>query len=51
MGGIKKRKASARLARRIKAWAGHGPNPGAPGNPSNSSGRGHDMHRPGSNNK
>ncbi len=36
------------IARRA-TWANHGKNPGA--NPSNSSGAGHDMHRPGSNKK
>lgn len=37
------------LDRRQKAYDGHGKNPGS--NPSNSSGQGHDMHRPGSNKK
>lgn len=36
------------LAKRLKVWQDHGKNPGAPNNPSNSSGQGHDMHRPGS---
>lgn len=36
-----------RLARRLAAYDVHGRNPAL--NPSNSSGSGHDMHRPGSN--
>lgn len=43
-------KAERRLARRIAAFESHGANPGASQNPSNSSGTGHDMHRPGSQN-
>lgn len=38
-------KAEARLAARRAAFDSHGANPAA--NPSNSSGKGHDMHRPG----
>lgn len=37
------------LERRRTAFDGHGKNPAV--NPSNSSGTGHDMHRPGSNKK
>lgn len=37
------------LTRRQRAWDTHGKNPSV--NPSNSSGVGHDMHRPGSNKK
>lgn len=48
MGGIKRRKYAKRLKRRIDAYEQHGQNPPAPNNPSNSSGRGHDMHKPGS---
>lgn len=43
---MKLRKAKKRLERRQKVYDEHGKNPVA--NPSNSSGRGHDMHRPGS---
>lgn len=43
------RKQAARLARRQAAYDAHGKNPAQ--NPSNSSGTGHDMHRPGSNKK
>ena len=45
MGGVKGRKMRKRLARRVKAWDEHGKNPSS--NPSNSSGTGHDMHKPG----
>lgn len=51
MGGIKGRKSAKRLERRIRAWEEHKKNPPAPQNPSNSSGTGHDMHKPGSNKK
>lgn len=43
------RATSKSLVARRAVWDGHGKNPQA--NPSNSSGQGHDMHRPGSQNK
>jgi hypothetical protein len=39
------------LKARIAVWEGHGKNPPAGRNPSNSSGTGHDMHKPGSQKK
>jgi hypothetical protein len=45
---MKGRKAKKRLERRQRAFDEHGTNPKAPQNPSNSSGTGHDMRRPGS---
>lgn len=51
MGGIKRRKSKKKLNRRVAAYEEHGPNPQPPHNPSNSTGRGHDMRRPGSNRK
>lgn len=44
-------KAERRLAARVGAFEQHGSNPPAPNNPSNSSGRGHDMLKPGSQKK
>jgi hypothetical protein len=46
---MKGRKAQARLEARQRVYDEHGQNPSQ--NPSNGNGRGHDMHRPGSNNK
>lgn len=41
-------KAEKHLQARQAAWEQHGKNPRAGDNPSNSSGQGHDMHKPGS---
>lgn len=46
---MKLRKQQRRLARRQAAYDEHGRNPRVGMNPSNGSGQGHDMHRPGSN--
>ena len=43
-------KAERKLEYRQAVYANHGRNPNAGLNPSNSSGRGHDMHKPGSQN-
>jgi hypothetical protein len=48
MGGVKKRKADKRLARRVRAWEQHGETPMA--NPGKANGQ-HRMHKPGSRNK